>query len=349
MLTTTIGAYPRPDYVPFKNRSGAEPGTDAPEPAGGYAEAVATYGEERLKALLDRATAEVVREQDELGIDVPVEGEVRRDDSVLYLCRHLRGIDLDRRTGTAGEGDDGRPRPTIIGPIRAGLPFLPDDWRAAQAATKKPVKMTLPGPMTIGDGLADAFYEGDGRRRGGDIADALNREIRALADAGCRHIEIDEPVLALRPDEALAFGIEHLERCFHRVPKEITRTVHIGRSRPGALDAEDDPKVPEDAYLTLADALEDAAIDAVALEDARRPNDLGLLERFARTTVVLGVIDVARSRIEEPEEVRDRLRAALEHIDPHRLMAAPDSGLRLLGRELARRKLRVLTEAVRRL
>ncbi|HET6519932.1 MAG TPA: cobalamin-independent methionine synthase II family protein [Geminicoccaceae bacterium] len=346
MRTTTIGAYPKPDYVPIDDRrAGGEEDADTPEPARGYAETVAHYGEARLREILDRATAEVVREQIELGVDIPTDGEVRRENFVHYHCRHLRGVDFERPTAT--EGRDGRsvPLPTITGPVAAGPPFLTADWRAAQAAARRPVKMTMPGPMTIGLNLADAHYHGDGRQRGADIADALNKEVRALAAAGCLYVQIDEPALARRPDEALAFGIEHLERCFHRIPKEVTRTVHLSRGHPGALDAEDDPEAPQDSYFALAEALDDAAIDAVSLEDAHRPNDLRLLERFARTAVVLGVIDVARSRVEEPDEVRGRLRAALEHIDAHRLTAAPDCGLGLLGRDLARRKLRVLTEA----
>jgi 5-methyltetrahydropteroyltriglutamate--homocysteine methyltransferase len=83
----------------------------------------------------------------------------------------------------------------------------------------------------------------------------------------------------------------------------------------------------------------------VSIEDAHRCNDLAVLERFARKKVILGVIAIAKSRIEEVDELRYRLRAALDRIDPHRLMAAPDCGLGLLGRDLARAKLKVLTQA----
>jgi 5-methyltetrahydropteroyltriglutamate--homocysteine methyltransferase len=121
--------------------------------------------------------------------------------------------------------------------------------------------------------------------------------------------------------------------------------VHVCCGYPDKLDAEDYPKAPKEAYLELASGLDEVAIDAVSIEDAHRPNDLALLEKFARKTVVLGVIAIARSRVEEVEEVRDRLRAALDHIDAHRLIAAPDCGLGLLGRTLARDKLKVLAEA----
>ena len=138
---------------------------------------------------------------------------------------------------------------------------------------------------------------------------------------------------------------DFLERCFHKVPPSTERIVHVCCGYPDRLDAEDDPKAPNAAYLELAGVLDEVAIDAVSIEDAERPNDLALLERLARKKVILGVIAIARSRVEEVEEVRDRLRAAKGHIDAHRLLAAPDCGLGLLGRDLARAKLEVLAAA----
>jgi 5-methyltetrahydropteroyltriglutamate--homocysteine methyltransferase len=151
--------------------------------------------------------------------------------------------------------------------------------------------------------------------------------------------------LARKVEDALAFGAEHLERCFHKVPPSTERVVHLCCGYPNELDAEDYPKAPNDAYFELAGVLEEVAVDAVSIEDAHRRNDLALLERFARKKVILGVIAIGRSRVEEVEEVRDHLRATLEHIDRHRLLAAPDCGLGLLGRDLARAKLKVLAEA----
>jgi 5-methyltetrahydropteroyltriglutamate--homocysteine methyltransferase len=236
--------------------------------------------------------------------------------------------------------------PTITGPILAGPAFLVRDWQIAQAATRRPVKLTVPGPLTIGEGVADEHYR-DPRLRGAALADALNVEIRRLADAGCPVVQVDEPVLARKVEDALAFGIEHLERCFHKVPRATERVVHICCGYPDRLDAEDYPKAPQSAYLELAPVLDEAQLDAVSIEDAHRPNDLGLLERFVRTKVLLGVIAIARSRVEEVEAVRARLAAALDHIDRHRLVAAPDCGLGFLGRDLTRQKLRVLSEAAR--
>jgi 5-methyltetrahydropteroyltriglutamate--homocysteine methyltransferase len=344
MLTTTIGAYPKPESVPIRDWFQHAEGTDTAEPTAGYAETVRQHGP-RLEAILDRATVEVVGEQVELGIDIPTDGELRRENYIHYHCRHLVGIDFERLTEKEMRGHYRARLPTITGPLQAARqPFLVRDLQIAQSATKKPVKITVPGPLTIGDSVADEFYR-DPRLRGAALADALNVEIRRLADAGCPVIQVDEPLFARRVEDALAFGLEHLERCFHKVPRAVERVVHVCCGYPDKLDAEDYPKAPNEAYLELAGGLDEVAIDAVSIEDAHRPNDLALLERFARKKVILGVIAIARSRVEEVEEVRDRLRAALDHIDPERLVAAPDCGLGLLGRDLARAKLKVLVEA----
>ena len=346
MLTSTIGAYPKPDEVPVKDWFQKEGGTDTAEPTAGYAETVRRYGAQ-LEAILDRATVEVVREQVDLGIDIPADGEVRRENYIHYHCRHLAGIDFERLTEREMRGHYQARLPTITGPIQASRqPFLVRDWQIAQSATRKPVKITVPGPLTIGDSVADDFYR-DPRTRGAALADALNVEIRRLAEAGCPVIQVDEPVFARRAEDALAFGLEHLERCFHKVPRGTERVVHVCCGYPDRLDTEDYPKAPKEADLQLADGLDEVAVDAVSIEDAHRPNDLALLERFARTKVILGVIAIAKSRVEQVEEVRARLRSALDHIDPRRLIAAPDCGLGLLGRDLARDKLKVLAEAAR--
>ena len=344
MLTTTIGAYPKPEEVPIRDWFQMDGGPDTPEPTAGYAETVRQYGE-RLQEILDRATIQVVREQVELGVDIPTDGEIRRENFVHYHCRHLLGIDFETMSERQMRARYQALLPTIVGPIQAGPPFLVRDWRVAQSATRQPVKITVPGPLTIGDSVADDYYRDDARSRGAALADALNVEIRRLADAGCPVIQVDEPAFARNFDDALAFGAEHLERCFHKVPPTTERVVHVCCGYPDALDAEDDPKASNEAYLELAGVLDEVAIDAVSIEDAHRPNDLALLERFARKKVILGVIAIGCSRIEEVDEVRDRLRAALGHIDPHRLLAAPDCGLGLLGRDLARAKLTVLAQA----
>lgn len=344
--TTCIGAYPKPACLPKFDWFQTEPGTDAAYSTAHYEGALAEMGD-KAEVLFARAAAEVIADQAEAGVDLVTDGEVRRENYIHYHCRHLHGFDFANLEERDARGGSLRaPLPCIRGAVAAGAPFLPHDWRVAQSVSDRPVKTTMPGPMTIGDTVADAHY-GDPRAMGEALAAAINREIRALADAGCRHIQIDEPVFARRVPDALAFGMDHLERCFHGAPESVVRTLHICCGYPDRLDNDDYPKAPRSAYFELADAIDRSSIHAVSIEDAHRPNDLCLLEHFRATTVILGVVAIARSRVETVEEIRARLQAARNHIDAERLAAAPDCGLGLLGRETAKAKLAAMCEAAR--
>ncbi len=343
LRTTTIGAYPKPDYVPTPDwfRQGG-PGLSSPTRA--YNEYL-KHLPDNIVELLDRGTQEVVQEQVSLGIDIPTDGEVRRENYIHYQCRNFEGFDFEHLTRKVGrQGAWIAELPTIVGPIRAGTPILPRDYRIAQAATDRPVKMTLPGPLTITDSTADAYY-GDDRRLGADLAAALNQDVLALAEAGCRWIQIDEPVFARRPDDALAFGFENLERVFHGLPAHVIRTVHMCCGYPDYLDQEDFQKADRSVYFRLADPIEASSIQVISLEDAHQHNDLSLLEHFRTTTVIFGSVAIARSRVETVDEIRERIGQALEHIDKERLIVGPDCGLGLLPRPIVHAKLRNMSQA----
>jgi len=344
--TTTIGAYPKPDYLPHFDWFQLGGHKDITDPTEHYDAALSAMGEE-AEALFQRAAGDVIADQVAAGIDVPTDGEVRRENYIHYHCRHLDGIDFKNLTEKPIRGGTYTPMlPTITGPVRAGAPFLPNDWQVAQAFTDRPIKVTLPGPMTLGDTVADDYYN-DPKTRGAEIAVALNAEILALAEAGCTHIQVDEPLFARRTANALDYGFGHLERCFDGVPAGVTRTVHMCCGYPDRVDNLDYPKAPKECYFELAEAIDASCIDAVSIEDAHRQNDLSLLDPFKSTTVILGVVSVAKSRVEPVDEIHDRLVAAMQHIDAERLVAAPDCGLGLLGRDLAVAKLENLCQAAR--
>jgi 5-methyltetrahydropteroyltriglutamate--homocysteine methyltransferase len=329
IATTTMGTYPKPDYVPtpaqFKTR-----GLSQSRATAAYNKYLQTHSEE-VQTIYDRASRAVIREQVMLGIDVPADGEIRRENPVDYICRRLVGVDW-----TANG-------PTVTGPIGPTAHFLPRDWRIAQeAAMGQPVKISVPGPLTIAGAVADFFY-GDEKSLSAALSEALNTEIRALTNAGCVHIQIDEPGFIHQPEKALNFGFENLERCFHAVPKEVIRTVNLCGSLPGAADDEAGQPVNPTVYFDMVDAVEYASIQAVAIAD----NSLPLLEKFAKTTVIWGVVDAARTRIEPVDEIAVRLQTALEHIDAPRLMAAPNGGLHLLDYRVATAKLKNMVTAAR--
>ncbi len=345
LLTTTIGAYPKPNYVPTPDWfRGGEAGLSNPTET--YQKYLANLPN-NIEEILDRGTKEVVNDQVNVGIDIPTDGEVRRENYIHYHCRHIDGIDFSNLTQkTSRQGAWVAKLPTVTGPLKARNHFLHRDYRIAQAATDRPVKITVPGPMTITDSIADVYYNDD-KHLGATLSAALNEEILTLAEAGCTWIQVDEPVFARKPDKALDYGFENLERCFQGVPDHVTCVVHMCCGYPDYLDQENFQKADQMAYLQLSDAIEDSSIQAISLEDAHRHNDLSLLEHFKTTTVMLGVIAIAKSRIETIEEITDRLQAALKHIDVERLIVAPDCGLGFLNREQALAKLTNMVTAAK--
>lgn len=346
LVTTCIGAYPKPAYVKLPDWFNIPAGPDTADPTLLWKEAVEALGPDAHE-IIARGVHEAVQDQLDAGIDVPTDGEVIRENYIHYHCRHLNGFDFDTLTEKELRGGTYSANlPTVVGPISVRDMFLTKDWKLAQLVTSKPVKITMPGPMTVSDSNADTYYN-DPVALGADIADALNKEVLALANAGCTNIQIDEPLFARKPQAALDYGFENLERAFHKCSRQVTRTVHMCCGYPDRLDHPDYPKADQDAYQQIADAIEYSSINSISFEDAHRHNDLSLLEKLPTTTVIFGAVAIAKSRVETVEEIRDRLREALQHIDAHRLVAAPDCGLGLLSREQAVAKLTNLCEAAK--
>ena len=346
LLTTCIGAYPKPDFVKLPDWFNIEAGPDTADPTLLWEGAMQSMGPD-AKDIIDKGVAQSIGDQISAGIDIPTDGEIIRENYIHYHCRHLNGIDFKHLTNKELRGGTYSANlPTVRGPVSIDKAFLYKEWQAAQAHSSHPVKMTMPGPMTVSDTNADDFYHNP-QKLGADIANALNKDVLRLAEAGCRHIQIDEPLFARKPQEALDYGFVNLERAFHKCPARVTRTVHMCCGYPDRLDHPNYPKADQDAYLQIADTVEYSSINAVSFEDAHRHNDLKLLEHFMNTTVIFGAVAIAKSHIETVEEIQTRLIQALEHIDADRLIVAPDCGLGLLSREQAIAKLTNLCKAAK--
>ncbi len=346
LTTTTIGSYPKPDYVPVRDWFDASrQSTGMNDPT-----VTLTYSEEaRFEPAFLRAAGEVLAAQIEAGVDIPTDGEVRRENYIHYHCRHLEGFDFARlETRVLRDGAYKTELPAIRGQISHARPgYGVHDWKAAQALSSRPVKFTLPGPLTIMDTVADCYYD-DRPRLNRVLADTVNREVLALAEAGCRYIQVDESLFARQVEDALGFGMEGLERCFHGLPASVERIVHMCCGYPEHLDDEDYKKADPGSYRRLAAAIDAAAFDQISIEDAHCCNDLSLLEALPNKTVIFGAVAVARSRVESEEEIVARIRSALGHIDRDRLVVAPDCGLGLLTPDLAVAKLSAMCRAAAR-
>lgn len=337
ITTTCIGAYPKPDYLAIGNFIESEVQDGSTTRAFSYTQDDADQVPEEL---LQKATAQAIRDQLDCGIDIPSDGEQRRENYIHYHCRHLEGIDFARLTRKVHRnGAAVAELPTISARVvPRGNHFLDRDYRIAQSFSDRPVKITLPGPLSTMDTTVNSFYT-DERELAFDLADAFNYEVRALAQAGCRYIQLDEPLFVRHLDKALDYGIECLERCFDGIPQEVTRVLHMCCGYPGHIDDGDYLKADPQCYFDLATAVDKSSVQQVSIEDAHCLNDLSLLESFANSSVILGSVTIASSRLETVEEIYQRLKQALDHIDRERLLAAPDCGLTMLQRELAMAKL----------
>merc|ERR1719326_2165835 len=131
-----------------------------------------------------------------------------------------------------------------------------------------------------------------------DLAEIIRQHVLELAEAGCRYIQIDEPLFARRPNEALSYGVEALDLCFKDCPSSCEKQMHMCCGYPGYLDQTDYKKADRSAYFRIAPAVDACCLDAVSIEDAHRKNDLALLGHFRQTKVILGSINTSSSRVE---------------------------------------------------
>ena len=237
MITTVIGAYPKPSFLELPDWFKAEGGTDTERPTEGYTKAITKMGNE-IKSIFLKATKEVIDDQIECGIDIITDGEVRRENYIHYHCRHLEGIDFEKITKKiARTGNYECWLPTITNKVEAKEPFLVHDWSEAQKLSSRPVKITIPGPMTITDTIANEYYTSD-KQLSEDLAQAINVEIKRLVEVGCKYIQVDEPLFARKPKEAIEYGIENLEKCFDSISNsDVKKITHICCGYPDKLDA----------------------------------------------------------------------------------------------------------------
>ena len=347
MITTVIGAYPKPKYLRITDWFNTKGGTDTINPTKYYTQELNKMGN-KIEEIFVQAAQEVINDQIDCGIDIITDGEVRRENYIHYHCRHIDGIDFNKlEEKIARTGNYKCWLPTIVSKVKAKDSFLVHDWEVSQKLSSKPVKVTLPGPMTISDTIANNYYSSQDKM-GFDLAEVINVEIKRLQKAGCKYIQVDEPLFARKPKEAVDFGIHNLEKCFEGIEnKNVEKITHICCGYPDKLDAINYPKAPLNSYNKISTLLNQSIIDTVSLEDAHRYNHLSLLEKFSNTKIILGLIKIASSKEETIDEIQSRVYEATKYIKKEKLIAAPDCGLGHLPKNIAKKKLKVMVDAVK--
>jgi 5-methyltetrahydropteroyltriglutamate--homocysteine methyltransferase len=229
--------------------------------------------------------------------------------------------------------------PRVVGPIRRREPVELRDVQFLRANTDRRIKITLPGPFTLTQQAVDDYY-GDEARMAMDFAAAVNAEIHDLVAAGADVIQIDEPYLQARPVQAQRFAIEAINRALAGVA--VTTVLHTCFGY-GLISLN---KQTAGGYPFL-EPLTDTTVDQISIEAAQPGEqfDLSVLERMRGKTMHVGVIDLSTTEVEPVPVVEQRIRAALRHIAPERLVIAPDCGLKYLPRAAAFGKLQSMVRA----
>src|SRR5262245_42765138 len=264
----------------------------------------------RLAEAQDDAVRLALADQDEAGLDIVTDGEQRRRHYIWGFLSGLTGIDTERlgeKRARGGRYGEKTAVARVTGAVTRRGPVLVDALRHAKAHTRRPVKVTLPGPMTIVDSVADEHYREEEATLARRFATVLNAEARALAAAGADVIQIDEPCFNIYVDKVRAWGVEMLDRVLDGV--DVTTAVHIcyGYGTPRVLSWKRSNRSWGEYAETLP-LLAGSSVRQVSVECAASGVDPSVLEVLRSQDVMIGVIDVGTDEVETPETVAARIR-----------------------------------------
>jgi 5-methyltetrahydropteroyltriglutamate--homocysteine methyltransferase len=327
--TTVVGSYPQPDWLIDHERLKSH---NVPRvPAGD----VWRFEGAELAQALDDAARLAIDDMERAGIDIVTDGEVRRESYSNRFTAALEGLDASRPATVSPHPGRFVEVPRVTGQVRRIRAVEVEDLSFLRRHASRRTKVTLPGPFTMAKQCADEFY-GDPEALTLAFAEAVNAEARELAAAGADVIQLDEPWLRADPEGARRCAVRGIDRAFEGVG--AGKAVHLCFGY-GFIVPWDKPR----AYPFLEE-LASSSVEQISIEAAQPDLDLEVLGALDGKTVVLGVLDLSTPKVETPEAVARRIRAALAHLPPERLMPAPDCGMKYLPRASAYGKLKALAE-----
>jgi len=324
--TTIAGSLPKPAWL-------AEPNKLWP--------AWRASGAELERAKRD-ATLLWLKEQEDAGIDIVTEGEQSRQHFVHGFLEFVEGIDFSRKVkmGIRNNRYDAMV-PVVTGPLSLKGRVHQVEARLARERTGRKLKITLPGPMTIVDTIADQYYR-DKVSLALAFAELLNREARALEKDGVDVIQFDEPAFNVYLEDVKRWGIDALHRAIEGL--KCTTCVHIcyGYGIQANIDWKKTLGGEWRQYAEIFPALAQSRIRQVSLECIHSKVPIELLRLLKGKDVLVGVIDVATDAVETPREVAETIERALEFVPASHLFPCTNCGMAPMEREIAIQKLRAL-------
>jgi 5-methyltetrahydropteroyltriglutamate--homocysteine methyltransferase len=324
--TTIAGSLPKPEWLAEPNRLWA------PWKLAG----------EALETAMRDATLIAIKTQEDAGIDIVTDGEQSRQHFVHGFLAFVDGIDFSRKVEMGIRNDRYKAEvPTVVSALSLKGRVHATEARYARAHTKRRLKFTLPGPMTIIDTIADAHY-GDRVKMAFAFADLLNSEARALEADGVDVIQFDEPAFNVYMDAVKDWGIEALHRAIAGL--SCTTAVHIcyGYGIKANIDWKTSLGGEWRQYEEIFPALASSRIGQVSLECRNAKVPIALLKLLDGKDILLGAIDVATDAIESPEEVAAVIAEATKYVAKDRIFPCTNCGMAPMRRDTAQAKLEAL-------
>ncbi len=324
--TTLVGSYPQPGWLVDRDKllGDAPPRVRMRE--------VWRPAAELLEEAQDDATLAALHDQERAGIDIVTDGEARRESYFNRFANTLAGISLDPPGSVPGRTGLPTLVPRVTGPLHRRQAAQVRDVAFLRAHTAKPIKITIPGPFTMAKMALDEHY-GDFEALVMAYGEVVNAEVLELKAAGADVIQLDEPHMQAHPEQAGRYALAGIDRALDGVAGATIVHLCFGY----AYVVSDKPS----GYSFLPE-LEHCAAGAVSIEAAEPGLDPAILSQLPTKQVLYGVIDLSTREVETAGLVADRLRGALRHIAPERLIAAPDCGMKYLPRNVAFAKLQAL-------
>ena len=296
---------------------------------------------EALIAGKNDALRVTLQEQEKSGIDIVSDGEQTRQHFVTTFIENLSGVDFENKKTVRIRNRYDASVPGIVGPVSRQKPVFIDDAKFLRAQTDRPIKWTLPGPMTMVDTLYDDYYK-DRKTLAFEFAKALNEEAKELEAAGVNIIQFDEPAFNVFLDEVNEWGIEALEKACEGLKCETAVHICYGYGIKANTDWKKTLGEEWRHYEKTFPAIQKSSIDIISLECHNGRVPFEVLALLKGKKVMVGAIDVATPEIETAEDVAATIREALKYVDADKLYPCTNCGMAPLSRDVARGKLAAL-------
>jgi 5-methyltetrahydropteroyltriglutamate--homocysteine methyltransferase len=329
--TSLVGSLPQPDWLVNREMLASN------MPPRVRMQDLWRVAPEWVEQAQDDATILAIHEQERTGLDIITDGEMRRESYSNRFATALEGVDLDHPGTVISRSGQTVLVPRVVGKIRRKHAVEVRDVQFLRANTSRSVKMTVPGPFTMAQQAKNDFYPSD-EAMAMDYAAAVNEEIQDLFDAGADIVQVDEPYMQARPEQAREYGLKAFRRALEGVTGATAVHIcfgygHIVKGKP--------------AGYSFLEEFAATPVQQISVETAQPALDCSVLAKLSGKVIILGVLDLGTHEVEEAATVAARIRRALPFVRADRLIIASDCGMKYLPRESALGKMRAMVEGAR--